>query len=1036
MTKAGFSDFNSDNFSKILNYSITAICFLTLFISFYFIFNTRFEFSMKQFYPMTHPLLQQEEKVSKLFKLDKSSTLILLLQTNDHSSWLESKNYNSLKTLTELFKSHDNLNSVISMSTIQASQNNGDQLDVGSLLDKISYDDRKKISSVHPFLKPHLIDSSESSTLILLKLNSLNSAELHDYSEKLKNYFKNQSTNYQVNIGGLNALQADIGMLLKKELVSSIVIGLVLFIFGLALLYKHTFALFSVILTLFFVNTTILGGLAYLNIPLNILLSTLPILISLTVISLVIHIQGHYNKSKNIFITYSDLFWENLLSVFISGIGFLILKTSSSLMIQNYGIIIALSSFAAWFLTHLVYWPLSFWFKKTDFRIGFTRPAYWLLKPLTYKKSIIAFTFLVFIFGAYSITKLNWNSKALDDLPEFQETRKTTEYIDKHFGGTMEIRFLIQHKIPSQDWNQALQIQKLDKAVAKIKKISGVGSALSANDFYKTLSETGAPRRVPASNSDLSEKNFLFSLGSSNPLDALVSEDKKSLLVNIRYQDVSSEKIKLMTYQIKKILQSHFPKADISFSGFAEHFHTLNQEISKDLVFSFWQALFAAFVFLILVFRSFRFALLACLPNMLPPFALLLWLNLNQVPLKPTVAIIFSIAIGLAFTNTVYILGRILKLQKKHNYKNYLPLKRALLEEGNSCLIATVLVLLGFVVFLFSYFGVNKMFGEYMILSVIAALIGDLIFMPSFILQFRKLFMSLIILLSFFSILEFNSGSGFSLALNKAHADRRPASETNSASASPSNSASASPQSNSSASPKDLLKRVQKVLSTQDDSAKIKMKIIEADGNFKERELLFKRKFSNKKNQTLVKILKPSDQKGAGFLSVIENSKANSTENRTEQQWIYLPQSKQVRRFVSKNKEEGVLGSELSPQDLDLTTLQSAKVILLKNPTQNAELFLLEVTSASNSTRYSKAILWIKSSLSIPERIDYYDQKGQVIKRIDFQNYVKVNNVQRAQKVIIKNLKNRRSTELTLSEIKANSGLSDDAFTQRALSKD
>ena len=219
------------------------------------------------------------------------------------------------------------------------------------------------------------------------------------------------------------------------------------------------------------------------------------------------------------------------------------------------------------------------------------------------------------------------------------------------------------------------------------------------------------------------------------------------------------------------------------------------------------------------------------------------------------------------------------------------------------------------------------------------------------------------------------------------------------------------------------------MLSSKDDSTTIKMKIIEADGSSKDRELTFKRKFSNKKHQSLVKILKPVDQRGAGFLSVVEDG--------AEQQWIYLPSSKQVRRFVSKNKQEGVLGSELSPQDLDLTTVQSSTAKLLKKEKLGqSEVALIEVISKSNQTAYSKAIVWVHLGAFVPLRIEFYDAKGQAQKRVDFQNYQKVNQVQRAQKVVIKNLKNKRSTELLLSDMKVNAGLSDDAFTQRALSKD
>lgn len=945
---------------------------------------------MKQFYPAKHPLLIQEEKISKQFKLDKNLSVLVLLQTKDKKSWLTGKNYNFLKSLTSAFQKNETLKSVVSISTLQGAQDSGDQLNVGPLFEVVTFAEKQKIANSHPFVKPHLLSRSEDSALLVLNLPEMSPSEVSEYTEGLKKYFTALGTDYQINIGGLSVLQADLSVLLKKELFRSVFIGLFLFVVGLLLIYKRPLAVFSVLITLLFVNVVILGALAFFKIPLNVLLTTMPVLVSLGVISLVIHIQGHFNKTKNIFETYKDLFWENLLAVFISGLGFLILKTSSSQLIQNYGTVVALSAFGSWFLTHLIYWPLSFVFHNTDFRDWLLRPAYWLLAPLKYKKSIIGATFAVFILGGLGLTQINWNARALDDLPEHQNTRRTTEYMDRHFGGTLEMNFVVKHTKKNQDWNQATNIKKLDSALTKIRRLEVVGSAISVADFYRSLSNANSPSRLPASNADVSEKNFLFSLGAENPIDSFVSEDKKNILIKIRYKDSMSDKVKSTSKNIERLLRIQFPEAQVTKSGFAEQFHVMNQEISKDLVFNFWHALALACFVLMFVFKSWRLALLACLPNFLPPLALLAWVSFQQTSLKPTVAIIFSIAIGLAFTNTVYIMGRILKLKKEFGGRNYLPLKRALLEEGNPCLLATLLVVLGFVVFLFSYFGVNRLFGQYMILSVVAALIGDLIFMPSFLQQFKKYFIMLALIIV----------------------------------VSPRNSDAATP-----AKVSEILTKVQSSLSSKDDSAKVSMKIIEADGSSKFRELTIKRKFAKNKNQTMVKILKPNDQRGAGFLSVIENG--------SEQQWIYLPSSKQVRRFVSKNKQEGVMGSELSPQDLDMTTVKSAQAKLLKTEKIGSnDVATIEVVSKANLTAYSKAILWVNLSNYTPIRIEYYDAKGQAQKRVDFLNYAQVNSLQRAQKVIIKNLKNKRGTELLLSDIKANSGLSDDAFTQRALSKD
>ncbi len=961
-------------------------CILLFSFGLYTTFNLKTEYSLKQFYPQNHPLLNQENRLRSLFQFDKNLSIFLVLKSADSSSWLEQKNYSVLKQIHDSFQTSADFKSVVSLASIQGASNSSQEISVGHIFDNPSFEARRKLAETHPFVKPHLLDKNESATLLILNLKSATPLEIFEYTHNLKSYFAKNYPALNIEFGGLPVVQADLSVLLKKELLRSIGFGLILFMLGLLLVYKKSLSIIPVVMTLTFVNIVVLGSLATLGISLNVLLTTLPILISLAVISLVIHIQSHFLKSKNLWATYRSLFWENLLAVLTTGLGFLLLRTSSSALIQNYGLIVAGSSLAVWFLVHLISVPLFYFFPAPDFREWIHKPAYWSLWTLKNPKAILIPSLFVFGFGFYSVTKINWNSKILDDLPEGEQTRMTTEFIDRSFGGTLEANFVISTK---SSWQQTGALKKLDSALTKIKGLSTVGSAITVTDFYKSIAANNS-QRLPASKGELAEQNFMFSLSSTNPIEKYLSQDNKNVLVQVRYKDLPSDKIQFAKSSIMTTLRNSFPDSKISSFGFGTQYHTINQEISKDLVFGFWQALLIIGLLLAFVFKSWRWALLACLPNLLPPLVLLICLNLNQVSLKPSVAIIFSIAIGLAFTNTVYILGRILKLQKASDYKNYFPIKKALIEESNPCLLATVLVILGFVVFLFSYFGMNRMFGQYMIVSVVAALFGDLIFLPSFLFQFKKYFMSTAIL-----FLVFFGGQATASA-NEAQ---------------------------------DLLKKSQALISSKDDTALVSMIIIESDGSKKERQLTIKRKFANKKNQVLVKIQKPADQKGAGLLSVIDSG--------SEQQWVYLPSSKQVRRFVSTNKQEGVLGSELSPQDLDLTTVKSSKVELIKKAKVGAfDVSLVEVKSESNQTRYTKAIIWIDQKQLLPLRIEYFGAKPAALKRIDFQNYRSYGGIFRAQKILIKNLENKRGTDLLLSNIKVNSGLTDNDFTQRVLSKD
>ena len=497
------------------------------------------EYSLKQFYPANHPLLVQEQKLRTLFHADKNLSLLLVLKTTDGTSWLQDKNYKLLSQIQSSFAKSSNLKSVVSIASIQGATSSTVEVSVGNIFDNLPLAEREQLSKKHPFVKPHLLVKDNSATLMILNLKEATPLEIHDYTEKLRNYF---SLNYPaiiVEYGGLPVVQADISVLLKKELLRSLGLGFLLFIAGLLLVYKKSTSVIPVFVTLIFVNVVVLGSLAFFGVSLNVLLTTLPVLISLDALSLVIHIQSHFLQSKNLWQTYRQLFWENLLAVTTTGMGFLMLQTSSSGLIKNYGLIVGISSLAVWLLVHLALVPLLGIFKTCEFRDWIHRPAYWSLWSIKNRKPILIGSLFIFIFGFYSLTQINWNSRILDDLPDQQQTRVTTEFIDQKFGGTLEANFVLTN---GSNWQKPAALKKLDSAIGQIKGLTSVGSVVSVTDFYKSLSQ-GPGQRLPASVGELADQNFMFSLSAKNPLDNFISQNQKNVLIQVRYKDQPSDKL-------------------------------------------------------------------------------------------------------------------------------------------------------------------------------------------------------------------------------------------------------------------------------------------------------------------------------------------------------------------------------------------------------------------------------------------------------------------------------------------------------------
>lgn len=126
----------------------------------------------------------------------------------------------------------------------------------------------------------------------------------------------------------------------------------------------------------------------------------------------------------------------------------------------------------------------------------------------------------------------------------------------------------------------------------------------------------------------------------------------------IRLPDMPADKNSAAVASIKAKLQATFPGMSIRTSGIAAIVPPMNKELSKQLMWGFFEALFGIVIVLAIFFRSIRWALVGVVPNLVPPAMLLGFLALFEVPIKPGIAIIFSIKSGIAFDNTIYILGR------------------------------------------------------------------------------------------------------------------------------------------------------------------------------------------------------------------------------------------------------------------------------------------------------------------------------------------------------------------------------------------
>jgi diguanylate cyclase (GGDEF)-like protein len=132
------------------------------------------------------------------------------------------------------------------------------------------------------------------------------------------------------------------------------------------------------------------------------------------------------------------------------------------------------------------------------------------------------------------------------------------------------------------------------------------------------------------------------------------------------------------------------------------------------------------------LFLSYKVGLIAIISNVFPiivNFGIMGWFG---VELSMVTSLIASIAIGLAVDDTIHYLFRY-----NREFKTDLDEKRAIRDTlthvGRPITFTTVTICIGFSVLLFSSFKPTAIFGVMMVITMLSALVGDLILLPSLI---------------------------------------------------------------------------------------------------------------------------------------------------------------------------------------------------------------------------------------------------------------------------------------------------------------
>jgi len=175
---------------------------------------------------------------------------------------------------------------------------------------------------------------------------------------------------------------------------------------------------------------------------------------------------------------------------------------------------------------------------------------------------------------------------------------------------------------------------------------------------------------------------------------------------------------------------------------------------------------------------------------------------------------------------------------------------------------------------------------------------------------------------------------------------------------------------------------------------------------------------------------KPADVQGTAFLTFSHAIEA-------DEQWLYLPALKRVKRISSKNKSGPFMGSEFAYEDLASQEVEKYNYKYLRDEKLNGtDCFVIERFPAYEFSGYTRQVAWVNKERYVAEKIEFYDRKNTLLKTLtnsDYHQYL--NKYWRAHQMQMENHQTGKSTLLKWEEYKFNTGLSDQDFNRNSLQR-
>ncbi len=447
--------------------------------------------------------------------------------------------------------------------------------------------------------------------------------------------------------------------------------------------------------------------------------------------------------------------------VVTSAIAFFSLIVSDIQPVINFGLIMVMGLFCAFFLTFTV---LPALIHLIDPQINSEKEG----KPLMFLSTMLAvvmnnraistiFLLGIFILSLFGISKITVENRFIDYFKSDTDIYKGLVLVDQKLGGTVPLEILLESSAETIDesieeddefadylqeaeednftqqsyWYNRRGINKIRKIHEYLESLSQVGKVVSISSTEKVFRQINKGeeledfhlaviyKKIPDKIKNVLISPYISTVGDQARILARIKDSDHTLIRNNLLNKISSEVNKNFIAEGESM----------RLSGISVLYNNVLQSLFRSQILTLGTVFICILIMLLILFRNFTLAIIGTLPNIFTALFILGVMGLLKIPLDIMTITIAAITIGIGVDYAIHYIHRF-KKEISNNVDYYAAINTVQTTVGKALYYTSVTITLGFIILVSSSFKPSIYFGLFTSIAMVVSLLATFTIIP------------------------------------------------------------------------------------------------------------------------------------------------------------------------------------------------------------------------------------------------------------------------------------------------------------------